>query len=55
MLFRSSLASQLSSATLLTYVGDGHTAYGRGSVCIDSAINRYLLDGTPPPKGKRCS
>ncbi|MFJ5270454.1 alpha/beta hydrolase [Streptomyces sp. NPDC088358] len=50
-----SLARQLSSATLLTYVGDGHTAYGRGSVCIDSAINRYLLDGTPPPKGKRCS
>ncbi|MHA5050328.1 alpha/beta hydrolase [Streptomyces sp. SD15] len=50
-----SLASQLSSATLLTYVGDGHTAYGRGSTCIDSAINRYLLQGTPPPKGKRCS
>jgi pimeloyl-ACP methyl ester carboxylesterase len=50
-----SLASQLSSGTLLTYVGDGHTAYGRGSACIDSAINRYLLQGTPPPKGKRCS
>jgi len=50
-----SLASQLASATLLTYVGDGHTAYGRGSDCIDSAINSYLLQGTPPPKGKRCS
>ncbi|MFG3146839.1 alpha/beta hydrolase [Streptomyces sp. NPDC048243] len=50
-----SLASQLSSATLLTYVGDGHTAYGRGSACIDSAIDRYLLQGTPPQKGKRCS
>lgn len=50
-----SLASQLSSGTLLTYVGDGHTAYGRGSACIDSAINRYLLQGTPPEKGKRCS
>ncbi|MFF1764860.1 alpha/beta hydrolase [Streptomyces sp. NPDC058249] len=50
-----SLASQLSSATLLTYVGDGHTAYGRGSACIDSAIDRYLLHGTLPPKGKRCS
>ncbi|MFD5627126.1 alpha/beta hydrolase [Streptomyces sp. NPDC127072] len=49
------LASQLSSATLLTYVGDGHTAYGRGSGCIDSTINRYLLRGTPPPKEKRCS
>ncbi|MFE1286275.1 alpha/beta hydrolase [Streptomyces sp. NPDC058751] len=50
-----SLASQLSSGTLLTYVGDGHTAYGRGSECIDSTINRYLLQGTPPEKGKRCS
>jgi pimeloyl-ACP methyl ester carboxylesterase len=50
-----SLASQLSSGTLLTYVGDGHTAYGRGSDCIDSAINRYLIEGTPPAEGKRCS
>jgi pimeloyl-ACP methyl ester carboxylesterase len=50
-----SLASQLSSATLLTYVGDGHTAYGRGSRCIDTTIDRYLLHGTPPAKGKRCS
>ncbi|MFE0513027.1 alpha/beta hydrolase [Streptomyces sp. NPDC058964] len=50
-----SLARQLSSARLLTYVGDGHTAYGRGSACIDSAIDTYLLHGTPPPHGKRCS
>ncbi|MFF2805610.1 alpha/beta hydrolase [Streptomyces sp. NPDC058000] len=49
------LAAQLSSATLLTYVGDGHTAYGRGSDCIDTAINTYLLEGTPPAKNKRCT
>ncbi len=49
------LAAQLSSGTLLTYEGDGHTAYGRGSACIDSTINRYLLEGTPPKDGKRCS
>ncbi|MER6224648.1 alpha/beta hydrolase [Streptomyces sp900105755] len=49
------LAGQLSSGRLLTYVGDGHTAYGRGSTCIDSAIDTYLLNGTPPAKGKRCS
>ena len=48
------LADQLSSGTLLTYDGDGHTAYGRGSDCIDTAINTYLLDGTAPPKNKRC-
>ncbi|MEV0301386.1 alpha/beta hydrolase [Streptomyces prasinus] len=49
------LAGQLASARLLTYEGDGHTAYGRGSGCIDSAINTYLVEGTPPPDGKRCS
>ncbi|MGW0711628.1 alpha/beta hydrolase [Streptomyces sp. NPDC002643] len=49
------LSSQLSSGRLLTYDGDGHTAYGRGSACIDSAINTYLLRGTPPTDGKRCS
>jgi pimeloyl-ACP methyl ester carboxylesterase len=50
-----SLAAQLSSARLLTYEGDGHTAYGRGSTCIDSTINAYLLRGTPPTNEKRCS
>ncbi|MFH8679463.1 alpha/beta hydrolase [Streptomyces lydicus] len=48
------LAAQLTNATLLTYDGDGHTAYGRGSDCIDTAVNTYLLDGTTPPKNKHC-
>ncbi|MFF3346125.1 alpha/beta hydrolase [Streptomyces sp. NPDC002779] len=49
------LAAQLSSARLLTYEGDGHTAYGRGSDCIDRTVNAYLLRGTPPTDRKRCS
>ncbi|WP_446034072.1 alpha/beta hydrolase [Streptomyces olivaceus] len=49
------LADQLSSGRLLTYEGDGHTAYGRGSTCIDSAIDTYLLTGAAPKDGKRCS
>ncbi|MEU3949024.1 alpha/beta hydrolase [Streptomyces sp. NPDC029526] len=48
------LAAQLDTARLLTYDGDGHTAYGRGSACIDAAINAHLVDGTPPADGKRC-
>ncbi|MFD7259894.1 alpha/beta hydrolase [Streptomyces sp. NPDC059874] len=48
------LADQLESGTLLTYDGDGHTAYGRGSDCIDTSINTYLLEGTPPTDGKKC-
>jgi pimeloyl-ACP methyl ester carboxylesterase len=50
-----SLAAQLSSGRLLTYEGDGHTAYGRGSDCIDTAINTYLVEGTPPTKAKKCT
>ncbi|MFI5803746.1 alpha/beta fold hydrolase [Streptomyces sp. NPDC051561] len=50
-----SLAAQLATGTLLTYDGDGHTAYNRGSDCIDTALNTYLLEGTPPPTGKQCS
>ncbi|MET9514991.1 alpha/beta hydrolase [Streptomyces sp. NPDC002994] len=50
-----SLAGQLDSGTLLTYDGDGHTAYGRGSDCVDTAINTYLLEGTAPKDGKKCS
>ncbi|MEU1132865.1 alpha/beta hydrolase [Streptomyces sp. NPDC005900] len=49
------LASQLTSGRLLTYEGDGHTAYGRGSGCVDATINAYLLEGKAPPNGKRCS
>ncbi|MDI3406741.1 alpha/beta hydrolase [Streptomyces cavernicola] len=48
------LANQLDTGSLLTYDGDGHTAYGRGSDCVDSTINRYLLEGTEPADGKRC-
>ncbi|MEV6652703.1 alpha/beta hydrolase [Streptomyces sp. NPDC051219] len=48
------LAGQLSSGALLTYDGDGHTAYGRGSDCIDTAINRYLLEGKAPADGTKC-
>ncbi|MFF9688933.1 alpha/beta hydrolase [Streptomyces sp. NPDC014623] len=50
-----SLADQLSSGTLLTYDGDGHTAYGRGSDCVDTALNTYLLEGTPPEDDKKCT
>src|SRR5215472_4993530 len=42
------LASQLASARLLTYNGDGHTAYRRGSSCVDSAVDAYFLWGTLP-------
>ncbi len=48
------LASELASASLLTYDGDGHTAYRRGSTCIDGAVDAYFLQGTMPTPGLRC-
>lgn len=48
------LAKQLSSGVLLTYEGEGHTAYGSNR-CIDDAINTYLLTGAAPANGTVCS
>ena len=48
------LSRQLPTSTLLTFEGDGHTAYGSGSDCIDQAIDAYLLTGTPPAAGTVC-
>jgi pimeloyl-ACP methyl ester carboxylesterase len=49
-----SLAGQLSSGVLLTLVGEGHTAYGGRSDCIDDAVDAYLIDLVPPVDGLRC-
>lgn len=49
-----SLADTLSSGTLLTYEGEGHTAYGRSNSCILDAVDAYLIDGTVPAEGTRC-
>jgi pimeloyl-ACP methyl ester carboxylesterase len=49
-----SLAGTLDSGTLLTYEGEGHTAYGRSNDCIAGAVDAYLLEGTVPADGTRC-
>jgi pimeloyl-ACP methyl ester carboxylesterase len=49
-----SLAAQLESGRLLSWNGDGHTAYGRGSRCIDRAVDAYLIEGKPPRDGTKC-
>ncbi|MDN4476361.1 alpha/beta hydrolase [Demequina sp. SYSU T00192] len=49
-----SLTEQLASSTLLTYEGEGHTAYGRSNQCIIDAVDGYLVGGEMPVSGKRC-
>jgi pimeloyl-ACP methyl ester carboxylesterase len=48
------LAGQMESAVLITHEGSGHTAYRKGSDCIDDAVDDYLIDGTVPEDGLRC-
>ncbi len=48
------LAAQLESGVLLTYDGDGHTAYAQGSPCVDDAVDAYLLTGEPPAADTTC-
>jgi pimeloyl-ACP methyl ester carboxylesterase len=48
------LADQLESGVLLTYDGTPHTAYRKGSSCIDDAVDAYLLEGTVPPGDQVC-
>ena len=49
-----SLAEQLDSGQLLTWEGNGHTAYGGDAPCLNDAVNTYLLTGTMPKEGLTC-
>ena len=48
------LAEQLDSGRLLTWEGNGHTAYGRAGDCVTDAVDRYLLTGELPQEGLTC-
>ena len=49
-----SLAEQLDSGQLLTWEGNGHTAYGGDASCVNEAVDAYLISGTMPKKGLTC-
>ncbi|HHU11069.1 MAG TPA: alpha/beta fold hydrolase [Intrasporangiaceae bacterium] len=48
------LADQLESGVLVSFDGDGHTAYMRSNSCVDKAIDAFYLSGTVPEDGLRC-
>ncbi len=47
------LADQLDSGHLVTFEGEGHTAYNKSNSCVDDAVDDYLLKGTVPASGSR--
>ena len=49
------LAEQLGSGQLLTWQGNAHCAYGRGSSCITKAVDGFLLDGQLPEDNLTCT
>lgn len=48
------VADRLPEGVLISNDGDGHTVYAQGKPCVDDAVNRYLVDGTPPKDGLEC-
>jgi pimeloyl-ACP methyl ester carboxylesterase len=49
------LAKIFTAATLISLDGDGHTGHGRGSKCVDSVVDRYLLTGVSPTEALFCA
>ena len=48
------LADQLENGHLVTYDGEGHTAYNKGSSCVNDVVDAYLLEGTVPTSDPGC-
>ncbi len=48
------LAEQLSAGVLITRVGEGHTGYNKGNLCVDRAVESFFVDDIVPDDGLRC-
>jgi pimeloyl-ACP methyl ester carboxylesterase len=48
------LTKQLTDSVLVTYHGEGHTAYNANHSCVNSAVDAYLTDGTVPKQAVDC-
>jgi pimeloyl-ACP methyl ester carboxylesterase len=44
----------LADGFLLTFKGEGHTAYGRSNVCVSDVVDNFLIEGTLPDKERKC-
>ena len=44
----------LANGYLVTFNGEGHTAYGRSNSCVVKAVDAYLISGTVPAKDPNC-
>jgi pimeloyl-ACP methyl ester carboxylesterase len=48
------LADELENGHLITYHGEGHTAYNKSNSCVDDAVDDFFIDGTVPASDPDC-
>jgi len=48
------LAEQLQNGHLVTYRGEGHTAYNKSNPCVNRAVDDFFVGGTVPKKDPQC-
>ena len=48
------VASTLENGHLITYTGEGHTAYNKSNSCVNDAVDDFLIDGTVPAADPQC-
>jgi len=48
------VASSLEKGHLVTFKGEGHTAYNKSNACVDDAVDNFLVDGTVPAADPMC-
>lgn len=48
------LASELQNGHLITYNGEGHTAYNKSNSCVNNAVDDFFVKGIVPAKDPNC-
>jgi pimeloyl-ACP methyl ester carboxylesterase len=48
------VAKELQNGHLVTYKGEGHTAYNKSNSCVNNAVDDFLLHGTVPASDPHC-
>ncbi|WP_240792293.1 MULTISPECIES: alpha/beta hydrolase [unclassified Salinibacterium] len=48
------LAEQLENGHLVTYEGEGHTAYNKSNACVNDAVDGFFIEGIVPETDPLC-
>ena len=48
------LSKELEHGHLITYHGEGHTAYNKSNSCVNNAVDDFFVKGTVPSKDPEC-